>query len=112
MSNSINRLPAMAMAALLSCATVASAAEGTPLERWRSYAGVSWEGPEVFSGSVNAPIAGIHFDAKGTAFVSTPRLISAGAPATLSILDTTIPSGPARLSAFPSRRGMRWMRPR
>ena len=58
MSNSINRLPAMAMAALLSFATVASAAEGTPLVRWRSYAGVSWEGPEVFSGYHDSVRAG------------------------------------------------------
>ncbi|RAN85530.1 hypothetical protein B5P41_34500, partial [Bacillus sp. SRB_28] len=58
-----------------------------------------------FSGSVNAPIAGIHFDAKGTAFVSTPRLMSAEAPATLSILDTQFQSGPARLTAFPSLQG-------
>ncbi len=59
--------------------------------------------PAAFSGSVSAPIAGIHFDAKGTAFVSTPRLVSASAPATLSILNTKAEAGPARLTAFPSR---------
>ncbi|MEZ1644678.1 hypothetical protein QVM84_05525, partial [Enterobacter hormaechei] len=61
--------------------------------------------PATFSGSVNVPIAGIHFDAMDRAFVSTPRLVSAAAPATLSILDTTAQSGPARLTAFPSREG-------
>ncbi len=68
-------LPAIAVVALLS---FTSAASGALLERWRSYAGVSWDladraaAPAAFSGSVNAPIAGIHFDAKGTAYVSTP----------------------------------------
>ena len=104
-------LPAIAMAALLSFPSVVNAANHAPLERWRSYTGVSWDTPRngqipaTFSGSVNAPIAGIHFDAKGRAFVSTPRLVSAAAPATLSILDTTVRSGPARLTAFPSREG-------
>jgi sugar lactone lactonase YvrE len=77
------------------------------LERWRSYVGVSWAigsaGPfTLFDHSVDAPIAGVHFDALGRAFVSTPRLISAGAPATLSLLDASAESGPARLIAFPS----------
>ncbi|MGB8667155.1 MAG: L-dopachrome tautomerase-related protein [Serratia inhibens] len=105
------RLSAMAMAALLSFENAAIAADSPTLERWRSYTGVSWESPKVgkdpaaFSGSVNAPIAGIHFDKQGTAFVSTPRLVSAAAPATLSILDTRATSGPARLAAFPSREG-------
>ena len=104
-------LPAIAMAALFSFPSVVNAANHAPLERWRSYTGVSWDTPRngqipaTFSGSVNAPIAGIHFDAKGRAFVSTPRLVSAAAPATLSILDTTVQSGPARLTAFPSREG-------
>lgn len=101
-------LSAIALAALIAFPSLASAATLQPLERWRSYAGVSWDTPQNgqtptrFSGSVNAPIAGIHFDAKGRAFVSTPRLVSAAAPATLSILDTTVQSGPARLTAFPS----------
>ena len=109
MSYRIGTFPAIAMAALFSFASCASAADQMPLERWRSYSGVSWDKPEnvqmpaVFSGSVNAPLAGIHFDAKGRAFVSTPRLISASAPATLNILDTDPQSGPARLTAFPSR---------
>lgn len=104
-------LSAIAMVVLLSFASAASADNGAMPERWRSYAGVSWDHPDrtaipaTFSGSVNAPIAGIHFDAKGTAYVSTPRLISASAPATLSVLDTTVASGPARLTAFPSREG-------
>ncbi len=33
--------------------------------------------------------------------MSTPRLVSAGSPATLSLLDTRARSGPARLTAFP-----------
>ncbi|KZP69434.1 hypothetical protein A3N40_18370 [Enterobacter cloacae subsp. dissolvens] len=111
MSNRTRSFSAIAMAALFAFPVLASAANSLPLERWRSYAGVSWDTPQNgltptrFSGSVNAPIAGIHFDAKGRAFVSTPRLVSAAAPATLSILDTTVPSGPARLTAFPSREG-------
>jgi len=84
------------------------ASDGARLERWRSYAGVSWEAPRAgkdpapFKHSVNAPIAGLHFDAAGRAFASTPRLVAADAPATLSILDTSASSGPARLTAFPS----------
>lgn len=105
------RVSALAMAALLSFTHLASAADASALERWRSYTGVSWDAPKegvapaAFSGSVGAPIAGIHFDAKGTAFVSTPRLVSAGAPATLSILDTKAEAGPAQLTAFPSLQG-------
>lgn len=97
--------------ALSTASTAASAADTAPLERWRSYAGVSWEAPKdgadpaLFESSVNAPIAGLHFDAQGTAYVSTPRLVSAGAPATLSKLDTRVQAGPARLTAFPSKEG-------
>ncbi len=82
-----------------------------PLERWRSYAGVSWEDPHhgvdpaPFADSVNSPICGVHYDAEGRLFVSTPRLISAKSPATLSILDTSATTGPARLTAFPSVEG-------
>lgn len=89
----------------------AIAAEPAAIERWRSYNGVTWtasgpeQSPAPFSGSVNAPIAGLHFDRGGRAFVSTPRLISASAPATLSILDTRVDGGSARLSAFPSLDG-------
>ncbi|KRA81706.1 hypothetical protein ASD78_00010 [Lysobacter sp. Root667] len=105
------RTSAIAMAALLSFANAAGAADGPSLERWRSYAGVSWDAPDngknpaPFAASVDAPIAGIHFDAQGVAYVSTPRLVSAAAPATLSILDTRAESGPARLTAFPSHPG-------
>lgn len=81
------------------------------LQRWRSYPGVSWgaaahskDAPK-FAESVNTPICGIHFDEKARAFVSTPRFISAKAPATLSILDTDAQTGPARLQAFPSVEG-------
>jgi sugar lactone lactonase YvrE len=90
-------------------ATTATAADTVHLERWRSYAGVSWDAPRdgsepaPFAHAVNAPIAGIHFDAAGRAFVSTPRLVAADAPATLSILDTRATTGPARLTAFPSQ---------
>lgn len=89
-------------------AFAAEPASGALLERWRSYTGVTWAQPqadgtvEPYAGSARAPIAGIHFDARGRAFVSTPRLLSAGAPATLNILDTRPVSGPARLAAFPS----------
>lgn len=102
---------AIALAALLGQQQAASAADSLPLERWRSYAGVSWEpskdgkDPAPFAASVSAPIAGLHFDAKGTAYVSTPRLVSASAPATLSRLDTRAKTGPARLTAFPSVSG-------
>ncbi|CAN7546009.1 L-dopachrome tautomerase-related protein [Pseudorhodoferax sp. LjRoot39] len=102
---------ALALAALFGCQQAASAADRLPLERWRSYAGVSWEAPKdgkdpmPFAASVGAPIAGLHFDAQGTAYVSTPRLVSASAPATLSRLDTRAKTGPARLSAFPSVAG-------
>lgn len=105
------RIAALALAALVTSTQAAHAADGPALERWRSYAGVSWEpaqgtaDPAPFAGSVGAPIAGIHFDARGQAYVSTPRLISAAAPATLSKLDLGARSGPARLTAFPSLTG-------
>ncbi|SDE03103.1 Major royal jelly protein [Massilia sp. PDC64] len=92
-----------ALAAVLATSTATATAGDARLERWRSYAGVSWDGPARFAGSVNAPIAGIHFDAAGRAFLSTPRLVAADAPATLSILDTRATTGPARLTAFPSQ---------
>lgn len=104
-------LAAYAAATILFLSGAASAADQQGLERWRSYAGVSWAAsedgrdPAPFAGSVGAPIAGIHFDARGRAFVSTPRLVSAGSPATLSILDTSVSTGPARLTAFPSAAG-------
>jgi sugar lactone lactonase YvrE len=88
--------------------TFTQAAHSAPaeLDRWRSYNGVTWAADgKAFSGSVGAPIAGIHFDKNNRAFVSTPRLISAAAPATLSILDTSINGGAARLTAFPSESG-------
>lgn len=113
----LSRLAALALTALTAVPAFAGSADAADspaqvtLERWRSYAGVSWEpsrrgaDPVPFAGSVNAPIAGIHFDAQGRAFVTTPRLVSADAPATLSLLDTSVQSGPARLSAFPSVAG-------
>jgi sugar lactone lactonase YvrE len=85
-----------------------TAAEHAMLEKWRLYEGVSWDTPKAdggvsrYSGSVTAPIAGLHFDKKGTAYVSTPRLLSPNAPATISILDLDAKEGPARLTAFPS----------
>lgn len=106
------RLMKLALAAIPMAAALvrpAWSADGATLERWRSYSGVTWstgaDAKAPFGNSVNAPIAGIHFDAKGRAFVSTPRLIAADAPATLSILDTTSDGGPARLAAFPSEDG-------
>ncbi|WP_373925000.1 L-dopachrome tautomerase-related protein [Duganella vulcania] len=98
---------AMLMTAAL--AQTAWSADGAQLERWRSYSGVTWgtdaAAQHPFHNSVNAPIAGIHFDGGGRAFVSTPRLIAADSPATLSILDTASSGGPARLTAFPSEEG-------
>lgn len=102
---------AIALVAVLAGTSAAHAGDAPVLERWRSYSGVSWDNkataagrtPSRFANSVNAPIAGLHFDTRGRAFVSTPRLVSADAPATLSILDTTAKSGPARLTAFPSQ---------
>lgn len=98
---------AAALAAILLFAAQNTLAAEPRLERWRSYAGVTWNSaaarPAPFSQSVNAPIAGLGFDAAGRAFVSTPRIIAAAAPATLSILDTRHDGGPARLRAFPSR---------
>ena len=100
-------LLALALAATASI-HAASAADPARLERWRSYTGVSWDAPQAgkpllpFADSAGAPIAGIHFDASGRAFVSTPRLISSRAPATLSVLDTRAQTGPAPLRAFPS----------
>ncbi|QNI31663.1 SMP-30/gluconolactonase/LRE family protein [Alloacidobacterium dinghuense] len=81
------------------------------LERWRSYSGVSWDRPDhsgaakAFSNSVSSPICGIHFDKRGRAFVSTPRLVSSESPATISVLDLNSLSGPAILTAFPSVEG-------
>lgn len=101
----------LALVSALGLAQSAHSADSTAtLERWRSYRGVTWAAgdtaaPAAFSNSVSAPIAGIHFDAQGRAFVSTPRLISSDAPATLSLLDTAIDGGPARLTAFPSPEG-------
>ncbi|WP_260428411.1 L-dopachrome tautomerase-related protein [Burkholderia sp. Bp9031] len=107
-----NRVAAFAFAiAFIHCATAATAVADTRLERWRSYAGVSWEiskdgrDPAPFAGSVNAPIAGLHFDARGAAYVSTPRFVAASTPATLSRLDTRSTTGPARLTPFPSMKG-------
>jgi sugar lactone lactonase YvrE len=99
----IMHLRLSALAVILATLTATAAAEPSRLERWRSYAGVSWDGPAAFANSVNAPIAGIHFDGAGRAFVSTPRLVAADAPATLSILDTRAATGPAPLTAFPSQ---------
>lgn len=74
------------------------------LEAWRSYRGVSWDG-QRFAGSTQAPIAGLHFDRAGRAYVSTPRLLSGAAPATLSLLDLERQDGLAHLRAFPSVEG-------
>jgi len=109
MKNQTFFLAALAAAGVLSMSAAAADAGAQPaLERWRSYTGVSWTAapgasdPAPFANSVGAPIAGIHFDAAGRAFVSTPRLVAADSPATLSLLDTTTQGGPARLTAFPS----------
>ena len=102
---------AATLLASLILAQAVHAGDAPLLERWRSYAGVSWEQarngsmPATFAGSVSAPIAGLHFDAKGLAYVSTPRLVAPGAPATLSRLNTAVQNGPAQLTAFPSPQG-------
>lgn len=96
----------LTLASALTSTQLAHAESPAELERWRSYNGVTWAADgKAFSGSAGAPIAGIHFDKNNRAFVSTPRLISAAAPATLSILDTSINGGAARLTAFPSESG-------
>ncbi len=106
-------LPLASLAASLSLAP--SFSQAAPPKAnfsiWRSYSGVTWDkaaNPAPFAASATtpgAPIAGLHFAADGSAFVSTPRLIAANTPATLSRLDTTATSGPARLTAFPSVEG-------
>ncbi|WP_367850279.1 L-dopachrome tautomerase-related protein [Rhodoferax sp. WC2427] len=107
MLHHFTRAAALTVASLLA-SQATHASEGLQLERWRSYAGVTWEVPKdgnipaPFAASVNAPIAGLHFDSRGTAYVSTPRLVAPGAPATLSRLNTAIKQGPAQLTAFPS----------
>jgi len=111
MTHRTDRFAALALSTFFALSNIAAAAERVPLERWRSYTGVSWDAakngadPAPFSGSFGAPIAGLHFDAQGTAYVSTPRLVSANAPVTLSTLDARATTGPARLTAFPSTQG-------
>ncbi|MFC7518332.1 L-dopachrome tautomerase-related protein [Herbaspirillum sp. GCM10030257] len=100
----------VSIATLIVCGSVQAEAgtSGASLERWRTYEGVSWErasdsnSPSRYAQSVTAPIAGLHFSKDGTAYVSTPRLLSPSAPATISILDLNATAGPARLTAFPS----------
>lgn len=87
---------------LLALAPTQIAFADTSLELWRRYDGVTWAAPAPYADSAKSPIAGIHFDASGNAFVSTPRVLAANTPATLSRLDTTATDGPARLAAFPS----------
>ncbi|MGM9484959.1 L-dopachrome tautomerase-related protein [Roseateles sp. NT4] len=87
---------------LLALAFTHTAFADVPLERWRSYTGVTWSAPAPYADSAKSPIAGLHFDAQGGGFVSTPRVLAANTPATLSRLDTSVTDGPARLTAFPS----------
>jgi sugar lactone lactonase YvrE len=101
------RASALGLIAVAALATVVHAQPAGPrLELWRSYAGVTWAAPQphndVDADSASAPIAGVHMDSRSRVFVSTPRLLSAKAPSTLSLLDTRYPDGPARLRAFPS----------
>jgi sugar lactone lactonase YvrE len=109
MNRYFSTLTAIVMAAAGTTSVMAAQpTSSASLERWRSYTGVTWAQPQsdgalvTYAQSVNAPIAGLHFDPQGRAFVSTPRLVSASAPATLSILDTSAATGPAQLTAFPS----------
>lgn len=112
MNRYLSTLTAIVLATVGTTSAMATQpARSTSLELWRSYVGVTWAQPQAdgalvtYAQSVNAPIAGIHFDPQGRAFVSTPRLVSAAAPATLSVMDTSAVSGPARLTAFPSIEG-------
>lgn len=93
-------------AALAATLTIAGAAASEPqLAPWRQYAGVSWDltaAPIRFKESTGAPIVGLRFGRKGNAYVSTPRLLSAKAPATISTLDLSSADQVARLRAFPS----------
>lgn len=91
----------LALGAALLLAGLASAEPAARLEKWRDYSAVSWDGKR-FAGSAGAPIVGLRFDRKGTAFVSTPRLLSGLAPATISTLDLDASGKVARLTAFPS----------
>jgi sugar lactone lactonase YvrE len=102
------RLTAAALAASMLTAGFALAqSAGSTLAPWRQYTGVSWDAPASgpaarFAGSTSAPIVGLRFDATGKAYVSTPRLISGQAPATISVLDLASKDSVARLAAFPS----------
>jgi sugar lactone lactonase YvrE len=91
----------LALSAALLAASLAPAQAASKLEKWREYSGVSWDG-KAFAGSASAPIVGLHFDRQGRAFVSTPRLLSTLAPATISTLALDGNGGAARLTAFPS----------
>lgn len=108
MNSSINTLR-MLLAATAILASAQPHAAGPQLALWRNHSGVTWAAPaptnQADEHSVQAPIAGVHMDGRGRVFVSTPRLVSAKAPATLSILDTRFRDGPARLRAFPSVKG-------
>lgn len=94
-------------AALVAGTTIASAAAAPEpqLTPWRQYSGVTWDlsaSPVRSKDSTGAPIVGLRFDSKGNAYVSTPRLLSAKAPATISTLDLAAGYTVARLRAFPS----------
>lgn len=91
----------LVLSAALLAAALPSAQAAPGLEKWREYSGVSWDS-QRFAGSTGAPIVGLHFDRQGRAFVSTPRLLSAQAPATISTLALDGNGGVARLTAFPS----------
>lgn len=91
----------LALSAALLITALPSAQAATKLEKWREFSGVSWDG-KAFAGSAGAPIVGLHFDRQGRAFVSTPRLLSTRAPATISTLALDGDGGAARLTAFPS----------
>jgi sugar lactone lactonase YvrE len=97
------------LAATLGAALTITAAAAGPepqLTAWRQYTGVTWDQAgtaQRFKESTGAPIVGLRFDAKGAAYVSTPRLLSDKAPATISTLDLAAGGTLARLSAFPSQ---------
>jgi sugar lactone lactonase YvrE len=83
----------------------AVAAEPGTLSLWRQYGGVTWDatpGAARSADSTSAPIVGLRFDGEGRAFVSTPRLLSPKAQATISVLDLGADDKVARLTPFPS----------
>lgn len=95
----------IAAAALALTVSASAVAADTGLTAWRQYSGVTWDSTQPAiraKESTAAPIVGLRFDSRGNAYVSTPRLLSTAAPATISLLDLAPNDKIARLTAFPS----------